>query len=177
MKRVLMIVAARGFDDAEVRTLREILEPRGVEITLASIASQAIGMRKQYRVDKLVSQAHIGDFDGLIVVGGQGARDLWGHRDVMQLVGGAALQHKPLALSGMAAPIAAQATLLVDADATCAHEEEVILEMQKHRARFVNLPLVETNGVITSCGVDAAEELAYRFGARLGETPVAQPSG
>lgn len=177
--RVLVIVAKRGFAGQELRETRRLLEERGIEVVVATPGGgKSVPERKRDRLhaDLAAGDARIDDYAGVIVLGGEGARDLWGDRDVMQLVSGAALEHKPVATVGVGCVLAAQATLLVDRDAACSSEDDVVAEMAKHRARVVSLPVVETDtGVITAAGAEALPELAHLFADRL-RTGTRQPA-
>ncbi|MBI4511140.1 MAG: DJ-1/PfpI family protein [Deltaproteobacteria bacterium] len=178
MPKLLFVLAERGFSDDELRALRSRLVSRGVDVrTAGKNPKKVIGtVRLQLVPDVPIHKSCLHGVDGVVVLGGHGARKyLWGDRDVMQLVEGAALEHKILVGVGLGAVLPAQATLLVGKDATCAPEEDAIYELRKHNARYVQVPVVEAdNGVITASGPEAAEELVHLIMDKLSRRRVAE---
>lgn len=161
-----MIIPTRAFDPAEVDGLSRRFAERDIQVLVAAPEpDEAVGAGDvRLRPDLRVHDARIDDFDGIVVAGGDGARALWGDRDVLQLIWGAALQHKPVGAIGMAAPLPAQASLLVDRRAACAPDEAAIAELRKHHGVYEDLSAVASdNGIVTASGVGGLDEFVHLF--------------
>ncbi len=74
-KKVLMVVPGRNFRDEEYKEPRQVLEEAGVQITVASSSLEecrgVYGMTTQ--PDLLLDDTNMGDYDGILFVGGPGS--------------------------------------------------------------------------------------------------------
>lgn len=174
-KKVLLLIAQEGFDDDEYRVTRELLLGRGVDVAVAAgerdLARGAGGQLAWPSV--ALRDVRVADHDAVIVIGGGGAlRDLWGRKEVQQIIGGAALEHRLIGAIGLGAILPAQIELLVDKDVACEPREEALAELRKHHARWVDVAVAETdNGVITARDSGAVHEFAHLVADRLGLAP------
>ncbi|MCD4706017.1 DJ-1/PfpI family protein, partial [bacterium] len=73
-KKVLMVLAKKNFRDEEYLKPRKVLEDQGAEIKIASLEDgEATGFQgARVRIDLLVSDVDIVNFDALVFVGGAG---------------------------------------------------------------------------------------------------------
>jgi protease I len=74
-KKVIMIIAPENFRDEEYFHTRESLEKGGIDVTVASTQKTAISSieKKQVEVDLLLNDVTV-DYDGIVFIGGSGAR-------------------------------------------------------------------------------------------------------
>ncbi len=85
--KVLMVVAKNNFRDEEYLEPRRILEEAQIKVLVASSSKgQAVSMRGlKVSVDLDLSQANAEGFDGIIFVGGGGAREFFEDKAALSL--------------------------------------------------------------------------------------------
>lgn len=73
-KKILMVISKNNFRDEEYVEPRRALEDSGVIVNVASFAlGEAVGMfGESVDVDFLIDNINVGDFDGIVFVGGGG---------------------------------------------------------------------------------------------------------
>ncbi|MCJ7508427.1 MAG: DJ-1/PfpI family protein, partial [candidate division Zixibacteria bacterium] len=78
-KKVVMIIAPKDFRDEELLEPMTILLGKGAEVAVASSSlDTAIGMLgAKMKPEILVSNIKPKDWDAIVLVGGQGAREYW----------------------------------------------------------------------------------------------------
>jgi len=161
-KKAVMIIAFRDFRDAEYFVPKEILERAGIEVKTASnkigIAVGADG--GDTKVDFLVSQIEVADFDAIIFVGGPGALDALDNEDSYRVAKEAITQNKVLAAICISPVILAKAGVLKGKRATVwndwAKTQAKILE--REGAIFENKSVVIDGKIITANGPGAAKD-------------------
>jgi protease I len=161
-KKVVMIIAFRGFRDAEYFMPKEILEKAGIEVKTASNKlGTAIGADGgDTNVDLLVSQINVSNFDAIIFVGGPGCLDALDNEDSYKVAKEAVSQNKVLAAICISPVILAKAGVLKGKRATCwtdplGSQAKILREKG---AIFEKKPVVVDGKIITANGPGAAEE-------------------
>jgi len=78
-KRVVLIIAAKGFRDEELQRPQAILKRAGVQIAIASSSlSTATGMLGgTAKPDLLLRDVKVEDYDAVVFVGGAGSSEYW----------------------------------------------------------------------------------------------------
>lgn len=87
MKKILILIAFKDYQDYEYGAPKEIFEAAGFEVATASWAKgEAQGaFGATTKVDILVSEAKIDDYDAVIFIGGSGAYDYFENADYKRL--------------------------------------------------------------------------------------------
>jgi protease I len=161
-KKAVMIIAFREFRDAEYFVPKEVLEKEGIEVKTASnklgIAIGADG--GDTKVDLLVSQINVSDFDAIVFVGGPGCLKNLDNQDSYRVAKEAISQNKVLAAICISPTILAKAGVLKGKKATVwtdfTKSQAKILE--KEGAVFENKSLVIDGKIITANGPKVAAE-------------------
>jgi protease I len=161
-KKAVMIVAFRDFRDAEYFVPKEILEKAGIEVKTASNKmGTAIGADGgDTKVDLLVSQINVADFDAIIFVGGPGCLTALDNEDSYRVAREATFQGKILASICISPVILAKSGVLKGKKATVWNDwtksQAKILE--KEGAIFEEKPVVVDGKTVTANGPKAAED-------------------
>ena len=114
MKKAVLIIAYRNFQDKEYSVTREVLENGGMEVKTAAsqkgIAEGVFGLKAG--VDLLVAEVNPVDFDAVVFIGGGGALDYLDNKISYNLASETINQNKILAAICIAPVILAKAGLL-----------------------------------------------------------------
>jgi protease I len=161
--KVLFVIAHEGFRDEELAVPKKILADAGFAGVVAStdttIAKGMLGA--SLKPDILLSDASAADYVALVIVGGAGAKKLWGDTTLIRLAQEFAAEDKVLGAICLAPVVLAKAGLLKDTDATCF--SSVSSELKAEGARYLSEDVVCSGKIVTASGPDAAEA----FGKKL----------
>ena len=157
-KRVLLIIASQNFRDEEFQQPKELLEAQGVKISVASSslaeATGTLGMKA--KADILLNQVKVSDYDGLVFVGGGGAREYYNNAQAHEIAQGTVAQGKILGAICIAPVILANAGLLSGKKAAVFSSE---IESIRTKGAIYTGQDVERDGqIITASGPSAATE-------------------
>lgn len=80
MKKVLLIVASHGFQPIEYGITRQVIEDEDIKVYTASDAADKLGNAissdgSPVKIDYLLEDVNIEDFDGIFIIGGPGAME------------------------------------------------------------------------------------------------------
>jgi len=165
-RRVLIVIAPERFCDEELAEPKRALEAAGHTVTITSSRpGPARGMHgAQVDIASSLSQLDGGDFDALVIVGGDGApHHLWSHAPLEALVRAVHASGKPIAAICLAPPVLARAGMLNGKRATTFPDPRAIIELKRGGACYVDEPVVPDGTIVTGNGPDAATA----FGAAL----------
>lgn len=161
--KVLFVIAHEDFRDEELATPKKIIEKAGFAGVVAStdttIAKGMLGVK--VKPDILLSDARSKDYVALVIVGGAGAKKLWGDTTLIRLAQEFASEDKVLGAICLAPVVLARAGLLKDTDATCFSSASS--ELEADGARYVSEDVVCSGKIVTASGPGAAEA----FGKKL----------
>jgi protease I len=162
-KKVAMIIAFKDFRDEEYFVPREILEKAGVEIKTASnktgTATGADG--GDVKVDLLVSEINLADFDAIIFVGGPGCLENLDNEDSYRITRETVSQNKILASICISPVILAKAGVLKGKMATVWSsplDRSPVKILKEKGAIYQDESVVVDGKIITANGPQAAEE-------------------
>ncbi|MCJ2165725.1 MULTISPECIES: DJ-1/PfpI family protein [unclassified Pseudodesulfovibrio] len=98
-KKALLIVAPSDFEPTEYSTTRSTLESGGMTCTVASTKTGSLKSAKGTRAqsDLVLSEVQTGDYDAIVIIGGNGIKRLWMNEDAHRIVREAAEQDKVVA--------------------------------------------------------------------------------
>ena len=162
-KKVLMVIAKSKFRDEEYAEPRKALESEGASITVASSSlAESDGMLgMKVKPDILLSDAKESEFDGIVFVGGGGAKEYFDSPVAHQLAK-AFLGHGKLTSAICIAPATlANAGLLKGRKATAFPSSEGAL--RSHGAVVTGEPVAVDGTIVTAVGPEAAKQ----FGKKL----------
>ncbi len=168
-RKVLMVVAAKGYRDEEYEQPRAVLQKEGAEIVVASSSlNMAHGMMGgSVKPDILLKDAKPQDYDCVIFVGGSGASEYWNDPAAHNLAKKHAAKGKVTAAICIAPVTLANAGLLSGKRCTVWSSE-----VNKVRAKGGNCSTmaVERDGnIITGSGPNAAAEFGRKIVEALSE--------
>jgi protease I len=164
-KKILMVVASSRFRDEEYVEPRKVLEREGAAITVASssleTAEGMLGLR--VKPDVLLSSAREEDFDGIVLVGGSGAREYFDSPAAHKLVQDFCRNGKLASAICIAPATLANAGVLKGKKATAFPSSEAAL--RSHGAVVTGEDVVADGMIVTGVGPEAAG----KFGRKLVE--------
>ncbi|HOW43283.1 MAG TPA: DJ-1/PfpI family protein [Candidatus Omnitrophota bacterium] len=167
MKKALLILAQKDFRDEEYLQPKEILRRGGVAISTAcSSLKPARGkLGAVVQPDIALADARAGDYDAVVFVGGNGARQYWDDPVAHALVREAAAQGKIIGAICIAPVILARAGVLKDKKATVWASEEG--QIRKYGAIYTGADVQRDGIVITGAGPFASEEFGRELAGAL----------
>jgi len=187
-KKVVFILAHRGFRDEELLVPKRVLEEKGARVVLASSAlDTAEGMLGTKVVpDVLVDSVKVDEYDAVVFVGGMGASQYWDDPKAHALVKEALEKGKILCAICIAPVTLANAGALKGRKATS--WPSVAGRLRAKGAIYTGAHVQRDGKVVTADGPRSAEafarEIAEALGRRRGErtphrpgAPVRGPAG
>lgn len=164
-KKIIMIIAPENFRDEEYFNTRDALEKKGVDIEVASLQKTAISGidHAEVKVDKLINEIDPEGYDGIVFVGGGGAKIYFDNEDALSLAKEFYEKGKIVAAICIAPLILGHAELLHDKKATCwdgSHSE-----LTGFGAEFTGEEVTIDGKLITGNGPKAA----YKFGETVAD--------
>ncbi|MFH1421520.1 MAG: DJ-1/PfpI family protein [Planctomycetota bacterium] len=163
-KKILLIIPSSDFNDEEYKVVREILEKRGAEITVAaSKKTPAAGMFQKITVtpDILLNEAEASSFDAVVFIGGAGAEEYFDDKTAHEIAKKAMEENKVLAAICLAPSILANAGVLKDKKATVFETEKGNL---KSKGAICTSAGVEVSGnIVTGKGQEASKKFAEKI--------------
>lgn len=164
MSGVLMIVPPERFRDEELFVTREALHEAGISTTVASTrAGTCRGSRGGTVEAAALGHVNRGDYQGVVVVGGGGARLLFDDPAVQDLVREAAAGGQVLGAICLAPVVLARAGVLNGRRATVAGTMAV--ELQAHGAHYTGPGVTVDDLLVTANGPKSSR----LFGQRIAE--------
>jgi protease I len=170
-KKVLIIIAERNFRDEELLEPKDILENRGVKITVASTSLQNVrGMLgATIKPDILLSSVKVQDYDVIIFVGGSGASQYWNDPLAHSIAKEAVQKGKILCAICIAPVTLANAKVLSGKKATVFSSE--ISKLEAKGAIYTGKSVQVEGKIITGEGPQAAEQFGKAIVKALENLP------
>jgi protease I len=173
-KKILMVLAFRGFRDEEYFIPKEILEKAGYDVKVASnktgVAVGADG--GEAGVDFLVPEVSPEDFEAVVFVGGLGCLKNLDNEDSYKLIRETVKNDKILGAICISPVILAKAGVLNGKDTTVwsdAMDKSAIKILEKNGAIYQKIPVAADGKTVTACGPEAAEDFAEKISEILKE--------
>lgn len=159
-KKVLMIIAADGFQDEEFGQPYNLMTKLGATVKLAcSREGTAKGIfGRQVTPDLLIGECKADDYDAIVFIGGPGASEYFNNTEAHTLARAAAAKGKVLGAICIAPVTLANAGVLKDKKATVFPSEQNQLVCQG--AKLVRQNVVIDGRIVTAVGPQAAREFA-----------------
>lgn len=171
-KRVLMIIAFENFRDQEYFVPKEIFEEQGITVKTASVQTgSAIGADGgEAKIDFLLSEVDVNDFDVVLFVGGPGALQDLDSEDSYRIATQTRDAGKILAAICVAPVILAKAGALDGRQATVWSnplDKSSVRVLSNNGVSYMPQPVVVDANIITADGPDVAEEFAREIVSAL----------
>lgn len=176
-KKIALIVAFRDFRDEEYFFTKQDLENEGAQIaTVSSAAGKAIGKEGgEVKVDILLSELKVEDYDAIIFVGGPGAYNYFNNSACHQIVKEAVEKNKVLGAICSAPAILAKAGVLEGKKATVWSsnmDKSLIKILQDNGVEYASGLVVVIDGkIITANDPEAAHDFARAIINALAPAP------
>lgn len=167
MKKALIVLATKEFQDKEYLPTREVLEDNYIEVTTAAVEkTTAIGKYgNTVDIDLSFDEVKVDDYDALILIGGKGSHSLVGNEELYRIIGEFKEQGKILAAICFAGALLADQGAVKDNRITV-HDDGFEVAKGKCSA-LTQEPLVEDGNVITAIGPEAAKDFAHSIVKKL----------
>lgn len=161
-KKIVFILAHKGFRDEEYVIPRDMLENAGATCIVASSdTSEARGMIKQrVKPDILIDAIHPGDYDGLLFIGGVGAREYWNNKFLHAIADTAVRKKKVVGAICIAPIILARAGLLANSRATVWEDKETRDIFDSENVKFIRTDVVTSGTIVTGSGPEYSKPWA-----------------
>ncbi|MGC9049073.1 MAG: DJ-1/PfpI family protein [Patescibacteria group bacterium] len=171
-KQVLIVIAFQGFQDLEYSKTREILEKAGAKVVVASSSlGKASGkFGAQTKVEVLINEIKIDDYEAIIFIGGPGAVEYIENQAAHRLAKEAIKADKVVAAICIAPAILAKAGVLSGKKATVwssIFDQEPIKILQENGAQYLDQDVVVDGKIITANGPNAAEKFGQAIVEQL----------
>lgn len=159
-KKVLLIVAKRDFEDVEYNKTRRALNGAGLQCAVASTKTGTLKGRKGKRVtsDLELKDVVVSDYDGVVIIGGNGIKKMWKNEEAHRIVREAMDQGKVVAAICAGPGVLGYAGVLQGKEATAHPKSGARSVMKDNGCRYVDRKVVVDGNVITANGPRAAGE-------------------
>lgn len=151
-KKVLMVLPERGFQEKDYQTLRQVLEWKGVRVTVASTRPGELhGMKGgAVRADAVVGDVKYYDYDAIVFVGGDSV-SFSEDKAVLKLAEDA--KYKVLGAISDAPAILAKAGVLKDKKTS--GDRGISRLLEAYGARYTGQPVEVDDKIVTADGTAA----------------------
>lgn len=175
-KKVLLIVAHDGYQPTEYAIPKKTLEQAGFHVITASNKPGTASAKDKTttKVDVVLTDLNIADYDGIFFIGGPGALDNLDHEISYDIINQAFRQEKILGAICLSTRILAAAGVLTAHAATGWDGDGKLADIYREYEVFY-LPdqkVVTQGNIITASGPEAAQDFADQI-VRMIERPLA----
>jgi len=164
-----MVIASNAFRDEEYLEPRALFDEAGADVTVASSSADVSeGMLGALVTpDVLLKDTSSSNYDAVVFVGGNGAREYWNNPVAHSLAKNIASAGKVVAAICIAPVILANANLLVAKKATVFNSEQ--MRLRSRGATLTGNPVEREGNIITASGPAVASEFAETIIQALAE--------
>ncbi|MBD3360908.1 DJ-1 family protein [Candidatus Peregrinibacteria bacterium] len=169
MAKILMVIAAKGYQDIEYETPKEILEQNGHTVITTSTKPEAKGsLGGSTKVDILLKKVDPKDYDAITFIGGPGSHKLIKNRKTLSLAKNFYESGKLTTAICAAPAILANAGILEGKTATC-HEGQSQTLIKKE-ANYTGSPVEQDSNIITASGPGAARDFGKKIAKAISDS-------
>ncbi|NOS67169.1 MAG: DJ-1 family protein [Candidatus Peribacteraceae bacterium] len=166
MKKALLIIAKKGFQDVELNGTRDGLVDAGFDVILASTeAGECMGkFGAEEEAAVALQDVDVNDYDRIGFIGGPGASNLWQNADAKRIAQDTVKTKKPLGAICIAPKILAAAEVLAGKKATVWNEDgDQAGFMALHDVEYTGEAVTVDGLIVTGNGPGAAEDFGRAF--------------
>ena len=170
MITVLIIISPEQFSEKELFTIKSELENAGHKTVIASISIGLCSSSRQSTITatQSLSEVRTADYDGVVFVGGRGAKTFFTNDDALRIAAEMSHANKITAAICLAPAILAYAGVLEDRRVTVAKTEAKTLKSRN--AKYTGPGVMVDGNIITASGPNYSKKLAKAIIARLEST-------
>ncbi|MFH1514697.1 MAG: DJ-1/PfpI family protein [bacterium] len=170
-KRILMIIASKGYRDEELEIPKKMFEDAGAIVDVAAEKEGRAHGMLGHRIESnlIYSDAKIDDYDAVVFVGGVGSQNYWNDPKAHLLVKETLDKDKLLAAICLAPATLANAGVLKGKSATSYSLASNALK--KAGANYTGNSVEVDGSIVTGEGPSAAKEFAAAIITQLGNKP------
>lgn len=163
---VLIVLASKDFRDEEYTITERVLNEKNIITLTCSTTTDSIkGMfGTVVKPILLLDSIQEFSFDGIIIIGGNGAKDLWENKKLISLVKEFNNNKKLIGAICLAPMILANAGLLKNKQSTI--HDSAVIEFRKKKVLYTDSNVQVTENIITANGPASSNLFAQTF-ARL----------
>ncbi len=167
-KKILMIIAWRGFRDEEYFNPKAVFEKNNFQVVTASNkAGIAIGAKGgKAKVDISLDKIDLDNYGAIVFSGGPRALDYLDNKEVYKIIQDTVNRKKILGAICISPVILAKSGVLQGKKATVwssASYHQSIDELVKNGAKYVDQPVVKDGLIITANGPDVAKKFGQEI--------------
>lgn len=167
IKKVLFIIASRGFQPIEYGIPRQILESENIKVYTASDAKDQLGNaissdNSFVKVDYILEEVKVKDFDGIFIIGGPGAMEHLDNERTYRIIREIDKQINKIYGAICISPrILANAEVLDDRKVTgWDGDKQAKSYLEDAGAQYINEAVVVDRNIITANGPKSAQDFA-----------------
>jgi len=168
-KKVMMVIAQKGFRDEELREPKALLEQQGAQVDVVSsttgVCVGMLGMKAKPGMDLKTALKKVGEYDAVIFVGGVGSKQYFDDKTAHKLAQTAYKQGSVVGAICLAPVILAKAGLLKQKKATVWRGAADMLK--KCGAEYTANSVEKVGRIITGNGPQAAREFGTTIAQAL----------
>lgn len=167
-KRILMIIASKGYRDEELSVPMKMFKDAGAVVDVATEKEgHARGMLGgRVESDIVYSNAKVDNYDAVIFIGGVGSQVYWNDPKAHSIVKETVEKNKLLGAICLAPPTLAHAGVLKGKTATSYTSAATALK--KAGANFTGKPVEVDGSIVTGDGPESVEQFARTIIEQLG---------
>lgn len=166
MKKALLVIAQKGFQDVELNGTRDGLTADGFEVVLASTeAGECVGkFGATEDAAVALSDVHVNDYDRVAFIGGPGAANLWQNKEAKRIAQDTVKAKKPLGAICIAPKILVAAEVLAGKKATVWNEDgDQAGFLALHDVQYTGEAVTVDGLIVTANGPEAARAFGRAF--------------
>jgi protease I len=168
MKKILLIIAHEGYQPIEYGATKDTLEAAGFkvftasnELTPAKASPHENPKYSTSKIDVIINEINVTDYDGMFLIGGPGALDHLDNKIIYKLFKDFSKTNKPFGAICISPRILANAGLLSGHKATCWNGDNQVEKLFKENdVDFLDQDVVIDHKIVTANGPNAAENFA-----------------
>jgi len=161
MKKILIIIAPKDFQDMEYLVPKKIFEKAGFGVVTTSIKNQCLGVfGLDIKADVLLSKVEAKKYCAVVLIGGGGAQVFINDPQIHQLLRNFYKTNKVVAAICISPATLAQAGLLKGKKCTVFPDPQLIALLQQGGGEYTGNPVEQDGRVITATDPTAAKEFA-----------------
>ena len=160
---VLMVLASQDFRDEEYTICKRVLEQKNILVLTASTTIDNIkGMfGTNVKPDINLETIQEFSFDGILIIGGDGSKELWENQKLIQLVKEFQKNKKAIGAICLAPMVLANAGILRNKNATI--HDSAIKELKSKKVLYRSENVVTDENIVTGEGPSASNLFAQTY--------------
>ncbi|BBD08116.1 DJ-1/PfpI family protein [Desulfovibrio ferrophilus] len=158
-KKILLIVAKADFEQSEYSNTRSTLEDAGAICTVASTKIGTLKGNKGKRIESELelTQVQTAEYDGVVVIGGNGIKKEWKNEDAHRILREAQQQGKIIGAICAGPGVLAYAGVLDGKNATAHPKSGASFPMKDHGCSYTKKSVVVDGNIVTADGPKSAK--------------------